>query len=204
MPAKNQDLHESAPDDSNVALVIVDMINDLEYPGADAVFQPALNAAKNIRELKARAKELNIPVIYANDNFGRWRSDFREVVEHCINGGVRGGPIASLLKPEDGDYFVLKPKYSAFYATTFETLLTYLGCRRIILTGIAGNMCVQFTACDAYMRDYLVHVPSDCTASNSQEDNQAALKYIGDILGLDVTDSTRLDLDALQSSRKTI
>lgn len=200
MPSKNPDLHQNAPDDSGTALVIIDMINDLEFPGGEDIYEPALAAAKRIRRLKERAKALSIPVIYVNDNFGRWRSDFREAVQRCLTTDVRGRMLAELLEPDPDDYFVLKPKHSAFYATTFETLLTYLGCKRLVLTGISGNMCVQFTACDAYMRDYYVHVPEDCTASNSAEANRDSLNYIEQVLKADTTRSENLELGRLAGS----
>ncbi len=198
MPDKNPDLNDNAPDESGVALVVIDMINDLEFPGADAIFEPALAAAHRIAELKARAKAGAIPVIYANDNFGRWRSDFKEVVSHCLTGGVRGEPLARLLEPEPEDYFVLKPKHSAFLATTMEMLLAHLGCRRLILTGIAGNMCVQITAADAHMRDFHLNVPGDCVASNTPQQHQRSQLYLKEVLGVNTTGSAELDLDKLQ------
>src|SRR6478672_8464621 len=84
MPAKNQDLHGNAPDSSSVALLVIDMINDLEWEGGEALLPHAVAAARRIATLKSRARSAGVPVVYANDNFGRWRSDFREVVEHCL------------------------------------------------------------------------------------------------------------------------
>ncbi|MBV9774804.1 MAG: cysteine hydrolase [Gemmatimonadetes bacterium] len=197
MPAHNADLHGNAPDTSATALVLVDMINDMEYEGGDALLVHALPAAERIAALKARAKAAGIPVIYANDNFGRWRSDFREVVEHCLRDGVRGQPVVEALRPDESDYFVLKPKHSAFFATTLDTLLQYLGTRHLVLTGIAGDTCVLFTASDAYMRDLHLHVPADCTASISAEENERALAYMKRVLNADVTPSTGLDVERL-------
>lgn len=193
----NEDLHGNAPDHAPVALVLIDMINDLEFPGAERIVDAAVAAAERTAALKARAKAAGIPVVYANDNFGRWRSDFHEVVEHVLHDGVRGRPLAEILHPDDDDYFVLKPKHSAFYASTFETLLAYLGPRRLILTGLAADICVLFTANDAYMRDYRVHVPADCVASEDAEETAHVLGYMERVLKADVTPSTELDLAAL-------
>jgi len=202
MPEKNHDLHGNAPDRSPVALVIVDMINDLEFPGAEVLAEGAVAAAERIAGLKRKAREAGVPVIYANDNFGRWRSDFREVVEHCLSDGVRGEPLARLLHPDPDDYFVLKPKHSAFFATTLETLLEYLGASRLVLTGISGDMCVLFTASDAYMRDFHLHVPADCTASACPEENRRALDYMRRVLAADTTPSAELDLEALRCAER--
>ena len=200
MPATNADLHGNAPDQSPVALVLIDMINDLEFEGGEELLPHALPAAERIAELKRKAHEARVPVIYANDNFGRWRSDFREVVEHCLNDGVRGEPLAKLLRPHEDDYFVLKPKHSAFYATTLDTLLQYLGARHLVLAGVTGDICVLFTASDAYMRDFILHVPSDCVASLDPAENEHALDYMRRVLKVDTTPSMGLDFAKLKTS----
>src|SRR5687767_15346036 len=194
MPAKNSDLHGNVPETCSVALLLIDVINDLEFEGSEALVRQAVPMARRIAELKRRAKETGIPVIYVNDNFGRWKSDFRRVVEHCLHDGVRGEEVARILQPDDDDYFVLKPKHSAFYATTLDTLLTYLGASTVILTGVAGNICILFSANDAYMRDFNVIVPGDCVASNTPDENRHALEQMRTVLKADVTPSTELDL----------
>jgi len=198
MSVEESDLHGNAPDRSAAALVLIDMINDLEFEGGEQLLEGALAAAERIATLKRRAKRAGIPVIYANDNFGRWRSDFWEVVEHALRDGTRGRPLAERLTPEDDDYFVLKPKHSAFFATTFETLLEYLGTRRLILTGLSTEICVTFTALDAFMRDFQVIIPPDCVASTSQEESDRALDYLRRVCAADVTGSGELDLEALR------
>src|SRR3954451_19085578 len=169
MPARNRDLHGSAPDKSDTALLIVDVINDFDFPEAKQLLRYAPAMARKLAKLKARVKRAGIPVVYVNDNFGRWRSDLRSLVEHCRNGKAR--QIVDLLRPDKDDYFVLKPKHSGFFSSTLETLLRYLGTRDLIITGIAGNYCVLFTANDAYMRDYNLTVPSDCVISNTAGEN---------------------------------
>jgi nicotinamidase-related amidase len=137
-------------------------------------------------------------VIYANDNFGRWRSDFQQVVEHCLTDGVRGQAIAEILKPGPEDYFVLKPKHSAFYSTTMDLLLHYLEAKRVVLTGFTGDMCVLFTAADAYLRDLQINVPADCVASQSPAENRKALEYIGRVFKADTRASNALDFARLR------
>jgi nicotinamidase-related amidase len=185
MPAKNKDLHGNAPDKSDTALLLIDVINDLEFPEADGLLEAAVPAAARIHDLKGRAKSADVPVVYVNDNFGRWQSNFHTQIEHCLNDGVRGEPIARLLEPDEDDYFVLKPKHSGFYSTTLDLLLRYLGTRTVICTGFAGDICVLFTANDAYLRDLHVVVPEDCIASNTPEDNEHALEVMRKVLKAD-------------------
>lgn len=199
MPANNDDLHGNVPENAAVALLLIDVINDMEFPGAEGLVEAAVPMAHRIADLKRRAKAAGIPAVYVNDNFGRWQSDFRKVVEHALHDGVRGEEVARILEPEDDDYFVLKPKHSGFYATTLDTLLSYLGAHSVILTGVAANICILFTANDAYMRDLNVIVPADCVASNTPEETEHALRQMETILKADVTPSTELDLEKIRA-----
>lgn len=185
MPAKNVDLHGNVPDISKVALLLIDVINDFEYPEGDLLFKNSMEIVDQILDLRKRAKEAGVPVIYVNDNYGKWQSDFLKLVAHTTNGKVRGKPFVDKLLPDEDDYFVLKPKHSAFYSTVLDTLLAYLKVETLILAGVAGNSCILFTANDAYMRDFHLYIPSDCIASNYAEDNRNAIKIMKTILDVD-------------------
>ena len=181
-----------------MALLLVDVINDLEFPGGDRLLEPALAAAERLAAFKARARAAGVPVIYANDNFGRWRSDFCQVVERCQGARVRGQRLAELLAPGPDDYAVLKPKHSAFFATPLDLLLDTLGCTRLVVGGFTADLCVQFTAQDAYVRGLELVVPRDAVASIDPDDNEAALAYMARALRADTTALADLDLDALR------
>jgi nicotinamidase-related amidase len=198
MPQKNVNLHGSAPDKHKFALLLIDVINDFDFPEAGHLLRYARPMARNLLRLKQRAQRAGVPVIYVNDNFGRWKSDFRHTVDHCSLHG-RGQDLVTLLRPEESDYFVLKPKHSGFFSTTLETLLRYLETQILILTGIAGNFCVLFTANDAYMRDFHLFVPSDCTVSNTKKENDSALWLMKKFLKADTRLSSRI---ALRNKRK--
>src|SRR3954447_22785477 len=197
MPAKNEDLHGSAPDKSDVALLLIAVINDLDFPEGDQLLRFALPMVQKIAALKRQAREEGVPVVYVNDNFGRWRSDFSAQVEHCLRDGVRGQPVVELLRPGEDDYFVLKPKHSGFFSTALDTLLEYLGARAVVLAGMAANICVLFTANDAYMRDLHLAVPSDCVASNTEEENRYALDQMRKVLKADTRPSKELSFQTL-------
>ena len=198
MPVRSHDLHGSAPDKSATALLLIDIINDFEFDGGEELLRLALPAGRNIAALKRRAKDAGIPTIYVNDNFGRWQSDFKKIVAHCREES-RGKPFVELLLPDEDDYFVLKPKNSGFYSTTLDLVLVHLGAQNLILTGIQGNNCVLFTANDAYMRDYKLFVPSDCTVSNTEDENRHALKQMENVLKADISIAEELDLQAMTS-----
>jgi nicotinamidase-related amidase len=174
------------------ALILIDVINPMDFDGSEALVRAALPAARALVALKRRARRHGVPTIYVNDNFGRWRSDFRTIVELCSRRAMPGSSIAKLLKPENRDYFVLKPKHSGFHATALEILLQTLKVRTIILGGFATNICVLFTANDGYMRGYRIRVPADCVAANSAADSRQALEQMREYLKADVRPSTKL------------
>ncbi len=188
-PARNHDLHGNVPDESDVALVLIDVINDLEFEGGERLFPAALAAADRLAALAGRARRAGVPVIYANDNFGRWRSDFSALLARVLGQDVRGRPIAERLRAEPTDYVVLKPKHSAFFSTTLDLLLRYLKTRTLVIGGFTADRCVLFTASDAYLRDFRVVVPSDGVASLDRQANRLALSQMRTLLGAEVRPS---------------
>ncbi|HEX2227731.1 MAG TPA: isochorismatase family cysteine hydrolase [Candidatus Binatia bacterium] len=189
---QSSDRLNHAPDKSDTALLLIDVINDLEFDGGERLLAHALPMADALGKLKQRAKAAGIPAIYANDNFGRWRSDFPKLVQTCLENNVRGRPIIQKLAPEEDDYFVLKPKHSAFFKTNLDVLLKYLGAQTLILTGLAGDNCVLFSANDAYMRDFNIVVPPDCTASEDPDENRRALIHMQRVLKATITPSNEI------------
>jgi nicotinamidase-related amidase len=174
------------------ALLLIDVVNDLAFPNSDALIEQAEPMASRLAALKRRATAAGVPVVYVNDNFGQWRSDFRQTVAHCTAPTSPGRRVSTRMRPTSRDYFVLKPKHSGFYDTTLETLLDDLKIRRVIVTGIAGNICVLFTANDAYMRGLKIFAPADCIVSNTVDDNDSALRQIELVLKGDITPSARI------------
>jgi nicotinamidase-related amidase len=157
------------------ALLLIDVINDLAFPRGKRLLKYALPAAKRLTRLKQRATAAGVPVVYVNDNFGRWRSDFRHQVSHCLSESCLGRELAVLLAPDESDFFVLKPKHSGFYSTTLDVLLKSLEVNTLVLAGFATDICVLYTANDAYMRDYRLVVVSDGVAAEEPAWNRSAL-----------------------------
>ena len=174
------------------ALLLIDVINDLDFDGSAALVEQAEPMALRLALLKRRATRAGIPAIYVNDNFGKWRSDFRRTVAHCTARRSPGRLVSARLRPTTRDYFVLKPKHSGFYDTALDSLLEALGIRRVILAGIAGNICVLFTANDAYMRELKIWAPADCSVSNTTDENEHALRQIDTVLKGNIAPSTSL------------
>ncbi|WP_163995256.1 cysteine hydrolase family protein [Pyxidicoccus caerfyrddinensis] len=181
---------------SDTALLIIDVINDLDFPGGEKVLPWALKMVERLGPFAARMRKTGVPVIYVNDNFGYWRSNFSDIYKHCTHPGVRGRDVARALKPGPDDYFILKPKHSAFFATSLVPLLEYLGTKKLILAGMATNLCIFFSAHDAHMHEYNLTVLSDCCAAESDEDHDLALSQLQRFLRVRVCRSDELKLSA--------
>jgi nicotinamidase-related amidase len=187
---------------AGTALLLIDVVNDLAFDGSEPIVEQAEAMAIRLAAFKRRAAAAGVPAIYINDNFGQWRSDFRQTVAHCTRPAAPGHVVSRRLRPTAKDYFVLKPKHSGFYDTTLDTLLGTLGVRRVIVTGIAGNICVLFTANDAYMRELAIYAPADCIVSNTAADNAYALRQIGGVLKGQLAASTHLTFRTAGRARR--
>jgi nicotinamidase-related amidase len=179
---------------AGIALLLIDVINDLDFPEGEELLKHAVPMAAQIAKLKRAASQKGIPCIYVNDNFGHWRSDLRAQVGHCL-ASPRGKKIASLVKPDDEDYFVLKPMHSGFHGTVLELLLKHLQVNKLVLCGLATNICVLFTANDAYMRGYELWIPHDCVAANDKTLHQSALREMETVLKADTRGSEERHLN---------
>jgi len=170
-------------------LLLIDFFNPRGFEGG--TLSPAtVRAAQRTAKLKARLRRIGVPAVYANDNFGRWESEFSSLVQTCRGIGGDVGTVAQLLAPQRGDRSVLKPRHSAFYETPLEYLLASLGADSVVLTGVAADSCIMFTAHDAYLRKYALRIPSDCVAAERDADRRMALAYLARVTKADVRRST--------------
>lgn len=176
---------------SRTVLLLVDFINPLDFAGGDEIAPSALAAAERTAALRSHLAGKGVRTIYANDNYGRWTSDFKELWKSCAKMGGVPRKMARLLAPTTRDFMLLKARHSAFYGTPLNLLLEQLHCKRVIVTGIAADSCVLFTAMDAYLRGYSLWVPGDCVASEATASHDAALTHMARVLKADVRPSAR-------------
>ena len=187
-----------------VALLLIDVLTTFQFPDGDAILQGALKIRDALVKLKARARQLRIPVLYVNDNFGDWRSEKEVLIGRCLE--AKGGQFVRPLLPDSEDYFVLKPMHSAFYMTPLEVLLQHLQVETLILTGLTSNSCLTATAHDANMRGFDIYIPPDCSCARNPEEHTQALAQLKAMASANITRSTSLKLPTLiraaQSSQR--
>jgi nicotinamidase-related amidase len=187
MPMRAQVRKSGTPARRRRALLLIDFMNPFDFDGGAALAPRALMAARRTARLREKMRAAHVPVVYANDNFGRWEADFAAVIAHCRRQGGASAQIANLLAPAPGERSILKPRHSAFFGTPLEFLLDELRIDELVLTGIAADSCIMFTAHDAYLRKYALWVPGDCVASEQDAYRRAALAYMTRTLKADVT-----------------
>lgn len=169
----------------NTALIFVDLINDFNFDGGENLLSHTEDILPNLIRLRHFAKNNAIPVIYVNDHYGIWQADYHKLIKHCKN--EKSQKIIEKIMPEDDDYFLIKPKHSAFFQTPLQSLLTELKRTHLILAGIAGDICILFTAKDAYMYKFSLSIPKNCLASEQTENNHYALYLMNSVMDADIT-----------------
>jgi nicotinamidase-related amidase len=186
---------QTRPSPVPLALLLIDVLTTFQFPDGDAILQGALRMGAALVRLKARAREVGIPVLYVNDNFGDWRSEKEVLMGRCLE--AKGAQFVRPLLPDSEDYFVLKPMHSAFYMTPLEVLLQHLQVETLILTGLTSNSCITVTAYDANMRGFDIYTPSDCSCARNAEEHTQALGQLEAMAGANLRRSTSLRLPDL-------
>ena len=164
------------------ALLLVDLVNDFRHDDGDALLASFVARQPRLVEVLERARG-SIPVVYANDDWGRWDGNAPGMVRDAITEGL-GGALVAAIAPREGERIVLKPRYSAFDSTPLEILLESLEIERILLAGMATEMCVTQTAIAGRELGYKVTVLADACACVDEQREAIALEYLGDVVGV--------------------
>lgn len=196
-PARHPSFHGFAPDTCPVALVLVDVVNGFDFESGEDLLVHARPAAERVADLVERARAAGVPVVYVNDNVGRWRADFSAVVRHHLRDDAPGRDVAERLKPAPDAYAVLKTKHSGFYQTALDALLAHLGTQTVVLAGFVTDVCVLATALDATARDLRLVVPSDASASARPTHHEDALAYLRRVADAATPLAAEVDFEAL-------
>ena len=192
---------QTSPSPVPIALLLIDVLTTFQFPDGNEILQGALNIRDPLVKLKARARQLRIPVLYVNDNFGDWRSEKEVLMGRCLE--AKGAQFVRPLLPDSEDYFVLKPMHSAFYMTPLEVLLRHLEVETLILTGLTSNSCITATAHDANMRGFDIYIPPDCSCARNAEEHTQALAQLEAMAGANLKRSNSLKLPNLIRAAQT-
>lgn len=178
---------------SGIALLLVDVINGFDFPDSAPLVKAATEAVPQLEALAQSARSSGVPVVYVNDNFGMWQSDFRSVTERCLSAEQPGREVTRRLLPRPSDYFVLKPRHSGFLGTPLEFLLAHLEVNALVFAGFATDLCVLFTALDAHALGFHVSAVSDATAAKDPDAQRTALALLQHTLEAPVLKTSEVD-----------
>jgi nicotinamidase-related amidase len=166
----------------NDALVLIDVVNTFDHEDGEGLLTSFRERLPGFRVALSRARAAGIPVIYVNDHAGRWDSDAPALLRSALDEG-RGGDVVAAVAPQDGDRFVLKPRYSAFDHTPLVIILRELEIERLLLAGAATEACVVQTAIDARELGFKVTILADACATVDEEVERLAFEYAERVVG---------------------
>ncbi len=160
----------------STALIVIDMLNTYEHKDAEVLVRSVREALPGIGTLLERARKSRAPVVYVNDNFGRWRSHHGEILETALAGHY--ADLVRPIAPDEDALFVVKARHSVFYETPLAYLLGQLDVRRVVLCGQVTEQCVLYSALDAHIRHLDVVVAVDAVAHIDASLAEAALRMM--------------------------
>ena len=169
------------------ALVLVDVVQRFDHEDGEALLASYRKRVEGMKTLLARARETGTPVVYVNDVDGRWDGDAPGLVRRAVEEG-RGGDVVSEVAPEDGDRFVVKPRYSIYDHTPLVIHLQELEVERLLLAGAATEMCVVQSAIDARELGFKVTIAADACATTDEELERLTFEYSERVVGARVED----------------
>ena len=159
-------------------LVVLDMIVDYLRPGGPLEVPRARSVVPALGQRLSAARACSIPVVYVCDSHPPDDPDFRDWPVHAVE-GTPGAQVWPAVAPLPGDVVVTKRTYSAFVGSRLGPVLDELGADEIILTGCATEIGIAVTATDALQRGFVVTIPFDSQAGNSEFGERAMLVTLG-------------------------
>ena len=164
------------------ALLLVDVVNDFEHEDGERLLESFRARHAGFVGALGRARAEDVPVVYANDNFGVWDGDAPGLVRRALEGA--GGELVEPIAPDEGETVVVKPRYSAFDHTPLELILRDLEVERLLLSGMSTEGCVAQTAIDARELGFKVSVLADACATVDERIERIALEYLEAVAGV--------------------
>jgi nicotinamidase-related amidase len=174
---------------TNTALLIIDMQNDFVVGNAHCKVDGAANALPVMRQALDFFRSRGLPVFHiirsyeedgSNAEITR-QKDFQEGRKYIV-AGSKGAEIVEELQPLPGEEVLIKPRFSAFFATGLAEILRRQGIDHAVVIGVNTANCVRATVFDAISHDFETTVIRDATASSTlkiAQDNIRDMQAIG-------------------------
>lgn len=161
------------------ALIVIDMENAFISEESPLCIKQAAASVPACGKVIRKARERKIPVFFVNRIYRKNGSDveFTRYASWSNSGRYLApnstGPLSidvpEEFKPEDGDYTMIKPRFSAFFQTELDLILRRLGVKTVFLAGTTTPNCIRTTCYDGISLDYNIVIIEDCCSSNTEE-----------------------------------
>ena len=195
------------PNPTRSALLVIDMENGFVHPEGGHWIRFAQSMVPNCVRAVELARAKGIPVFFVKRLY---RADGSDVELTRYPGWVAGGracrpastgPNSAQapegLRPQPGDYTIIKPRWSAFFQTELDLILRRLDVRTVILTGTTTPNCIRATVFDAISLDYNTVLIEDCCSSITPEIQRVGMQCMAGI-GAVVADSADFLNDGIE------
>jgi len=168
------------------AVLVVDMLRGFLEKGYPLyIGEEACGIIPHIQRLLEQELAQGSKVFFIGDQHDPDDLEFKIYPPHCVAGTVETEVIPELAR-YPGEV-IPKRRYSGFFDTRLEEKLKQLKPEKLIVCGVATNICVLYTVVDARNRDYEVEVPTDCVASFNETAHRFALEHMEKVLGAKLT-----------------
>lgn len=171
--------------DEKTALIVVDVQNDFADPEGNLYVNEGEKVVPVINEEIAEAEDAGATIVYTQDwhpeSTPHFQKDGGTWPVHCVQGTtgaelhpdleVRGEVIRKGTGGEDGysGFTVADPESGEESATGLEDLLRERGIEKVVVAGLAGDVCVRATALDAVDKGFETTVLREGTRSVNME-----------------------------------
>jgi len=170
---------------SNVVLV-VDMLKGFLEPGHNLYHADSRRIIPHALQLVGQEKAAGSEILFLADNHDPDDLEFQVFPVHCVIGTEETEVIPELADYVTSGNVVPKKRYSGFFNTDLADRLALLAPEKLLVCGVATNVCVMHTVSDARNRDYAVEVYSDCVSGPDAEAHRWALSHCQRVLGAKV------------------
>lgn len=170
---------------SNVVLV-VDMLKGFLEPGHNLYHAESRRIIPHAQRLVTEQQAGGAQVLFVSDHHDPDDLEFNIFPVHCVIGTEETEVIPELADHVTPNNVIPKKRYSGFFNTDLSDRLAALQPEKLLVCGVATNVCVMHTVSDARNRDYEVEVYSDCVSGPDPEMHRFALAHCQRVLGAKV------------------
>jgi nicotinamidase/pyrazinamidase len=158
------------------ALLVIDMLKDfIEEDGALYCGKASREIISFIKQKIDEFHKREDLVVYICDSHQEDDPEFKMFAPHCV-AGTRGAEIIDELPVEKSDIIIKKSRFSAFYNTNLDQVLSENKVTEVHVVGVCTSICVMDTVGDLRDRDYEVRIYSQGVADFDPEAHEFALK----------------------------